>query len=115
MARNEAIESPRAYRLVFRFSLRSTSAGFMGMMATPSITAKLVPVDKTGSLPATEKARASLPVPSDLVSGGASRRTWRAEGPAAASQTGQDVVPDDHFAEAIFVLRNLRSDAVAPK
>ena len=108
LARDEAVKAPRAYRLVFRFSLRSASLGFLGTIATPSLTTQLVPEER----PRDEQA--------DLAKALRSLGAQPADGkdlalPAALparpdqrAQASKEPEPEDAFAEVLFILRNLK-------
>ena len=109
LAREDAVKVPRAYRLVFRFSLRGGSRGFLGTIATPSWGAQLVPQ---------ETPQDETPARPQVLSA-ASRGAGKAEGspvlpPAGRPPRGQSLQasrepePEEALAEVLFVLRNLK-------
>jgi len=95
--------APQAYRLAFRFSLRSGSAGFLGTFSQPWIRAEVVPVE--------EKAPAFAAVARKAKSSSVPPQT--AVLPIAAADlpvAGGSSDPNDDkntVYEVLFILRNL--------
>ena len=95
--------APQAYRLAFRFSLRSGSAGFLGTFSQPWIRAEVVPVEEKASAPAAV-ARKAKPTPAPP------QTTVLPIAAADLPVAGGSSDPNDDentVYEVLFILRNL--------
>jgi hypothetical protein len=95
--------APRAHRLVFRFSLRSVSSGFVGAIAVPSVRAEASPAADSGASSDAGRATAQLRTPAS-----AAQRSLPNQLAASIGESPEGQV--DEVFEVLLVLRNLKSD-----
>jgi hypothetical protein len=102
----EPTASPKAQRLVFRFSMYTASGGFLASFPTPRLTAELLPAEEPGEEDAVAAARS--PVARQAKPATPPKTPAEQLAPKADGEAGVKMQVVDQLYEVLFILRNIK-------